>query len=122
MNTQPQIFQFNPDMASDSDFEPGELHHVVGENLGRLLDPRRTPVRLIAVHLETGMFEVEILDFEDRGAHWLHPFEEFGKYQNLLGSLVNLVFSRRESAFNRGHWMAFLCSTKICKPIWITRN
>ncbi len=83
---QPQIFQFNPDMARDSDFEPGELQHLVAENLGRLLDPRRTPVRLIALHLETGMFEVELLDFEDKGAHWLHPFEAIGKYQFALGS------------------------------------
>jgi hypothetical protein len=86
MNSQQQIFQFNPDMAPDSNFEPGELQHLVKDNLGRLLDPRRTPVRLIAVHLETGMFEVELLDFEDKGARWLYPFEAIGKYQFALDS------------------------------------
>lgn len=86
MKSQPPIFQFNPDMAADSGFESGKLQHLVADNVGRLLDPRRTPVRLTAVHLKTGMFEVEILDFEDRGARWLHPFEEIGKYQFALGS------------------------------------
>ena len=70
MNSQSQIFQFNPDMAPDSDFESGELQHLVVDNLGRLLDPRRTPVRLVALHADTGMFEVELLAFEDKGAHW----------------------------------------------------
>jgi hypothetical protein len=86
MQGQPQIFQFNPEMAPDSDFEPGELRHLVADNRGRLLDPRRTPVRLTAVHLETGMFEVELLDFEDKGAHWLHPLETVDKYQFAVGS------------------------------------
>jgi len=86
MKWQPQIFQFNPDLAPDSDFEAGELQHLVADNLGRLLDPRRTPVRLTAVHLETGMFEVELLSFEDKGAHWLYPLEAIGKYQFAVGS------------------------------------
>lgn len=86
MTDEPPIFQFNPEMAPDSDFEPGELRHLVAENTGRLLDPRRTPVRLVGVDRETGMFEVELLDFEDKRAHWLYPFEAVDKYQFALGS------------------------------------
>ncbi len=55
-------------------------------NTGRLLDYRRTPVRLTAVNLVSGLFEVELLDFEDKGARWLYPFEEVGKYQFAKGS------------------------------------
>lgn len=82
----PAIYQFNPDMAPDSDFAAGQLHHLVVGNLGRLLDARRTPVRVVALHSDTGMFEVELLDFEDKGAHWLHPFEDVGKFQFALHS------------------------------------
>jgi hypothetical protein len=82
----PGVYRFDPDMAPDSDFEAGQLHHLAVGNPGRLLDARRTPVRLVALHLETGMFEVELLDFEDKGAHWLHPFENVGKYQFALQS------------------------------------
>jgi hypothetical protein len=86
MTGQRPIFQFNPDMAPDSEFEPGELCHLTAANQGRLLDARRTPVRLVALHGETGMFEVEILDFEDRGARWQYPFEAIGRFQFALGS------------------------------------
>ena len=32
------------------------------------------------------MFEIELLDFEDKGARWLYPFEDVGKYQFAKGS------------------------------------
>jgi hypothetical protein len=86
MTAKGPIFQFNPDMAPDANFEPGELHLLVVANEGRLLDARRTPVRLVALHAETGMFEVEILDFEDRGTRWQLPFESIGRFQFALGS------------------------------------
>ncbi len=91
------IFQFNPEMAPDSDFEPGGLQHLAVANHGRLLDARRTPVRLVALDRETGMFEVEILDFEDRGARWSYPFESIGRFQFALGS--QLAASEHIAAF-----------------------
>ena len=55
-------------------------------NEGRLLDFRRTPVRVKDVWYETGLAGVEILAFEDTGAVWDVPFEEVGKYQFRKGS------------------------------------
>ena len=74
-------YQFDPDRAPDTDFEPGEMHHLRVGNEGRLLDFRRTPVRVIRVCDETGLATVEILKFEDNGALWDVPYEEVGKYQ-----------------------------------------
>lgn len=75
------IYQSDPDAAGDSGFEGGSLRHLVVGRRGRLLDPRRTPVRVDALDLERGFFDVEILAFEDVGAHWLIPFESVGRYQ-----------------------------------------
>jgi hypothetical protein len=82
------VYQSDPDMAPDSDFEPGELAHLLTGNEGRLLDQRRTPVRVRALCPEQGLFEVEILAFEDRGASWWVPFEDAGLYQFARGSLT----------------------------------
>jgi hypothetical protein len=79
-------FQFNPNRAPDTDFEPGELHHLCVGNEGRLLDFRRTPVRVIRMCDETGLATIEILAFEDTGALWDLPYEEVGKYQFKKGS------------------------------------
>ena len=76
-----QWFESDPDRAPDSDFEPGSASHLCVGNEGRLLDSRRTPVRVKDVWYETGLAGVEILAFEDRGAVWDVPFEEVGKYQ-----------------------------------------
>src|SRR5688500_18677102 len=75
------IYQSNPDRAPDSEFVPGELALLVPGNAARLLDPRRTPVRVIEVRPETGSFVLELLDFEDKGARWVIPFEGVGAYQ-----------------------------------------
>ena len=55
-------------------------------NSGRLLDFRRTPIKLVGVDLEAGFFIVEILDFEDRGARWEIPLERVKNYQFERGS------------------------------------
>ena len=83
----PKWFQFDPNCAPDTDFEPGELHYLCVGNEGRLLDFRRTPVRIIRLCDETGLATIEILAFEDRGALWDMPYEEAGKYQFNRGSL-----------------------------------
>lgn len=75
------IYQSDPAAAGDSGFEGGSLRHLVVGRRGRLLDPRRTPIRVDALDLERGFFEVEILAFEDAGAHWLIPFESVSRYQ-----------------------------------------
>jgi len=68
------IYQTAADPAPDSEFEPGELDHLVVGNAGRLLDPRRTPVTVVGIRLEVGTFVVRLEAFEDKGARWEVPF------------------------------------------------
>jgi hypothetical protein len=75
------VHEFDPNMLPDSEFEPGAAHHLVAGNEGRLLDPRRTPVRVVEIRPATGMFVVRIEKFEDTGALWEVPFEQVTLYQ-----------------------------------------
>jgi hypothetical protein len=79
------IYQSDADSAPDSEFEPGELHHLVEGRAGRLLDPRRTPVVVVDIKHELGMFVVRLEAFEDKGACWEVPFEEVDRYQFARG-------------------------------------
>jgi hypothetical protein len=79
-------YQFNPDMLPDTCFQPGELKLVVPGNEARLLDPRRTPLRVLEVKPTSGFFVVEILDFEDKGARWELPLEDVDHCQFAQGS------------------------------------
>ncbi len=69
------VYQFNADMLPDTSFHPGDLKYIVPGNEGRLLDHRRTPVRVLDVKHTSGFFVIEILDFEDKGACWELPLE-----------------------------------------------
>jgi hypothetical protein len=51
-----------------------------------MLDPRRTPVKIVGVMPEIGMFEVEVTAFEDSGARWILPLEEVSGFQFEKGS------------------------------------
>ncbi len=82
----PPVYRSDPAQAPDGDFEAGTLSHLVPGNTGRLLDARRTPVRIIAVDLRDGMFELQIAAFEDEGARWRIPLEDAGGYQFAHGS------------------------------------
>jgi hypothetical protein len=75
------MYQTDPDALPDTAFAPGELRWLVTGNTGRLLDDRRTPVRITALDLAHGYFEAEILAFEDAGARWLVPLEDVTHYQ-----------------------------------------
>jgi hypothetical protein len=75
------MYQTDPYARPDAAFAPGELRWLVAGNTGRLLDDRRTPVRVTAVDLAHGYFEAEILGFEDAGARWLVPLEDVTRYQ-----------------------------------------
>jgi hypothetical protein len=75
-------------MLPDSCFEPGDLRYLMPGNEGRCLDPRRTPVRVLEIAPATGMFILEILDFEDRGARWELPFEAVRRFQFARGSVA----------------------------------
>ena len=79
-------FQYNPDKLPDSHFEGGLLDHLVVGNEGRLLDYRRTPVRLSELREASGLAVLQILDFEDEGNTWEIPFEEICSFQFALGS------------------------------------
>jgi hypothetical protein len=86
LNEPAPVYQSSRDVAPDSDFEPGELRHLVIGRRGRLLDPRRTPVEVTALDLDRGYFEVEILAFEDARARWLAPLEWVRRYQFTPGA------------------------------------
>ena len=75
------MYETNPNRRPDTDYEPGEVHHLLAGTPGRLLDPRRTPVRVVEVRADIGSFIVEIEGFEDAGARWTVPVEEVGHYQ-----------------------------------------
>jgi hypothetical protein len=75
------VYQFDPDVRPDDQFTAGDLRWLVPGNRGRLLDTRRTPVRVTLIDLPHGYFEVEILAFEDQGARWLVPLEDVTSYQ-----------------------------------------
>ena len=76
-----RVHQFDPHAAPDTAFEPGTLEHLVPGNRGRLLDPRRTPISLVDVDLDSGHFRVRIEAFEDRGAIWEIPLERVDRFQ-----------------------------------------
>ena len=80
------VYLDNPDTPPDSDFEPPEHSHLVVGNKARLLDPRRTPVSVVELRLDTGTFVIRIDDYEDKGATWEIPFEGVGAYQFAVGS------------------------------------
>jgi hypothetical protein len=80
------IYQHDPLAASDDAFEVGRLAHLVPGNRGRMLDPRRTPVRIISIDEEHGFFEVAVEAFEDAGARWQLPLEDVSHFQFELGA------------------------------------
>ncbi len=79
------IYQFDEAKLPDCEFEPGEHAHLVVGNHGRLLDPRRTPVRVVDLQTSLGMFVIQLQAFEDEGALWEIPFEDIQHYQFMKG-------------------------------------
>jgi len=75
------IHQSDPDRRPDDEFETGALTHLIIGAAGRLLDARRTPVRIVEIDDRTGQFTVEICAFEDVGARWTLPYEDVGRFQ-----------------------------------------
>ncbi|MCD4655749.1 hypothetical protein K8T06_17640 [bacterium] len=75
------VYQFDKAKLTDCEFELGILDHLVIGNHGRLLDPRRTPVKIIDIQTSTGMFVIQVQAFEDKGVIWKIPFEDIHCYQ-----------------------------------------
>jgi hypothetical protein len=75
------VYASDPRAASDSEFEPGELRHLVPGNRGRLLDARRTPITITATFPARGAFELEIGAFEDAGARWELSLDDIERFQ-----------------------------------------
>jgi hypothetical protein len=100
------IYASDPEAASDSEFEPGELRHLVVGNRGRLLDARRTPITVVAVVPERGAFALEIGAFEDAGARWELPLQDVGRFQfardaKLTAAETLLELERARARFDR---------------------
>ncbi|MDP6940285.1 MAG: hypothetical protein QF848_15780 [Planctomycetota bacterium] len=87
--TDDPVHQRDPEQAPDSDFEPARLAHLVVGNLGRMLDSRRTPFRLVDVQMGVGRFVFELTAFEDKGRTWSYPFENLlRRFQFARGSAL----------------------------------
>jgi hypothetical protein len=82
------IYQHDANAAPDADFARGRLADLVVGNRGRLLDPRRTPVTIVGLSPDVGMFSVRVDAFEDAGAVWEVPFEDAGRFQFALGGAL----------------------------------
>jgi hypothetical protein len=76
-----EIYQHDANSPGDEAYETGDYRHLLPGNRGRMLDPRRTPVRVLSVDEARGMFEVEVEAFEDRGARWNLPVEDVSGFQ-----------------------------------------
>jgi hypothetical protein len=79
------IYESDASAAPDSQFAPGRLIDLLPGARGRLLDPRRTPVTVVAVRVETGQFTVRVDAFEDAGASWVVPLEDVARFQFARG-------------------------------------
>jgi hypothetical protein len=79
------IYESDASAAPDSQFAPGRLIDLVPGARARLLDPRRTPVTVVAVRIETGQFTVRVEAFEDAGTLWIVPLEDVARFQFALG-------------------------------------
>ncbi len=79
-------YQYNPDRLSDSHFEKGSLERLVIGNECRLLDYRRTPLRVRELREAAGLVILEILDLEDKGNTWDIPIEDIAGFQFALDS------------------------------------
>ncbi len=75
----------HPLPTSDEDYEVAAIASLVPGASARMLDPRRTPVRISAVAPETATFTVEVLGFEDAGAVWDFPLWDIAKFQIKCG-------------------------------------
>jgi hypothetical protein len=58
------IYQRDPAPRPDADFDPGALGHLVPGNAGRMLDLRRTPVRVVVILPEIASWVCEVMTFE----------------------------------------------------------
>jgi len=82
------VYQSDPDRRPDSDYEPGRFDHWLPGNRGRIMDHRRTPVRVAGLRPEAGFVLVEVTGFEDRGAVWEVPLENVHHFQWEKGSAL----------------------------------
>jgi hypothetical protein len=79
------IYEHDASAAPEAEFAPGRLADLVPGNRGRLLDPRRTPVTVVSLRVETGQFTLRVDAFEDAGAEWEVAFEDIGRFQFARG-------------------------------------
>ena len=81
-------YEYDPNMPPDSDYIPGSLRLLVPGNRARLLDPRRTPVRIEKIEEASGLLFVRVERFEDKGSIREVPFEGIISYQFAKDSAI----------------------------------
>jgi hypothetical protein len=80
------IYEYDEEIRSDSEFLPGSPKFIVPGNRGRLLDARRTPIKIERYVPESGLVHLRIEKFEDAGNVWQVPAEQITRYQFELNS------------------------------------
>jgi hypothetical protein len=75
------IHQSDAEALLDRAYQPGDLALLAAGNLGRMLDGRRTPIRVIETDVPTGTWMLEVLAFEDAGARWVLELEAVDRFQ-----------------------------------------
>lgn len=114
------IHQADPNKRPDAEFVPGGFDLLVVGNEGRLLDARRTPVRVVELCDRTGRFTIEILAFEDAGAQWVVPYEDVEKYQFERAAARNDATRTAEIAAISGklnRTMVIACPPGVIEPV-----
>jgi len=116
------IYENAPLIEKDEGFELAHLAHLVIGNQARLLDPRRTPVKIVDLQKNIAAFSVEITAFEDKGAIWQLPLWYVHKFQfqknakrlpvldaDILQKLVDKYNRNVELEFNHSATASTLC-------------
>lgn len=75
------IYERDESVRPDSEFLAGEFALLVPGNTGRMLDARRTPIRIESYAAEGALFRLRILKFEDTGTVWELPAEQIERFQ-----------------------------------------
>lgn len=81
----PSLVAQKPNASSDP---RKRVKYLVPGNRGRMLNRLRTSFEITRLLPDVGMFEIEILEHEDKGSRWRLPYEDVVSYEFLDDSQV----------------------------------